>query len=217
VTFWSLALLAALSIGRAVASAQTELYELAPQQGGGLAAFTHNAFDAPPGAKPVSFPARAARTYQRPPRGTTLQRLRRLLPYLLEAAALYQLPASYLCAVAQVESRFDPYVVSVDGAAGVMQLMPFTARKMGVLNPFDARQSVLGGARFLRVLANQWNGDLERTTAAYNAGSGAVTKYGGVPPYTETQRYVRKVLRLYRAYRDAPPAAAPRTEGRTHG
>lgn len=207
----SLALLLVLGVCHR-AAAQTDLYELAPRSGA-LIAFTHNAGDARPGATPVTFPARVGRAYRRPPRGTAVERLRRLLPYLLEAAALYQLPAPYLCAVAQVESRFDPYVVSVDGAMGVMQLMPFTARKMGVINPFDPRQSVLGGARFLRILANQWKGDLERTTAAYNAGSGAVTKYGGVPPYTETQRYVRKVLRLYRAYRHAPPVHASRREG----
>jgi soluble lytic murein transglycosylase-like protein len=191
-------------------SAQTELYEVS-ERGGRLSAFTHNAREAPRGAQPVTFPARITRAYRRPPRGTTIERLRRLLPHLLEAAALYHLPATYLCAVAQVESRFDPNVVSIDGAAGVMQLMPFTARKMGVTNPFDPRQSVLGGARFLRILANQWKGDLELTTAAYNAGSGAVTKYGGVPPYEETERYVRRVLRLYRAYRAAPPAPAKET------
>jgi soluble lytic murein transglycosylase-like protein len=91
---------------------------------------------------------------------------------------------------------------------GVMQLMPFTARKMGVVDPFDARQNILGGARFLRILANQWRGDIERTTASYNAGAGAVVKYGGVPPYRETQRYVARVLRLYRSYA-AEPSCAP--------
>ena len=77
---------------------------------------------------------------------------------------------------------------------GLMQLMPGTASAMGVVDAFNPRQNVLGGARFLRVLANHFGGDLVRTVAAYNAGEGAVLKYGGVPPYAETQRYVSSIL-----------------------
>jgi soluble lytic murein transglycosylase-like protein len=106
-----------------------------------------------------------------------------------------------LRAVMHVESDYDPNVVSVDGAMGLMQLMPFTAQKMGVLDPFDPRQNILGGARFLRILANQWNGDLVLTVASYNAGSGAVERYNGVPPYGETRRYVNRVLTRYYGYR----------------
>ena len=79
--------------------------------------------------------------------------------------------------------------------------MPFTAQKMGVEDPFDPRQNILGGARFLRILANQWNGDLVLTIASYNAGAGAVERYRGVPPYGETRRYVHRVLQRYYAYR----------------
>jgi len=89
---------------------------------------------------------------------------------------------------------------------GLMQLMPFTAQKMGVLDPFDPRQNILGGARFLRILANQWNGDLVLTVASYNAGSGAVERYNGVPPYTETRRYVNRVLTRYFGYRQGKAA-----------
>jgi soluble lytic murein transglycosylase-like protein len=84
---------------------------------------------------------------------------------------------------------------------GLMQLMPFTAERMGVTDPFDPRQNILGGARFLRILANQWKGDLVLTVASYNAGPGAVERYGGVPPYGETRRYVNRVLQHYYAYR----------------
>jgi soluble lytic murein transglycosylase-like protein len=74
---------------------------------------------------------------------------------------------------------------------------------MGVQNAFDPRQNVLGGARFLRVLANSYGGDLVRTVAAYNAGPGAVQRYGGIPPYAETRRYVQRVLKHYYDYRAA--------------
>ena len=118
-----------------------------------------------------------------------------------EAARLYQLPESFIRAVMRVESDFNPTVVSRAGAMGLMQLMPRTARSMGVSDPFDARQNINGGARYLRILANRFKGDLVLTVAAYNAGEGAVEKYNGIPPYKETQRYVRRVLKHYYAYR----------------
>jgi soluble lytic murein transglycosylase-like protein len=118
-----------------------------------------------------------------------------------EASRLYQLPDSFIRAVMRVESDFNPTVVSRAGAMGLMQLMPKTARSMGVSDPFDARQNILGGARYLRILANRFKGDLVLTVAAYNAGQGAVEKYNGIPPYKETQRYVRRVLKHYYAYR----------------
>ena len=87
-----------------------------------------------------------------------------------EAARLYQLPESFIRAVMRVESDFNPTVVSRAGAMGLMQLMPRTARSMGVSDPFDARQNINGGARYLRILANRFKGDLVLTVAAYNAG-----------------------------------------------
>ncbi|MBW2462736.1 MAG: lytic transglycosylase domain-containing protein [Deltaproteobacteria bacterium] len=124
-------------------------------------------------------------------------------PYIHEAAALYRLPESFIRAVMRVESDFSPDVVSRAGAMGLMQLMPRTATSMGVQDPFDPRQNILGGTRYLRVLANKFNGDLVLTIAAYNAGQGAVTRYRGVPPYAETRRYVQRVLRYYYAFRGA--------------
>lgn len=120
---------------------------------------------------------------------------------ITEAAQVYQLPDSFIRAVMRVESNFNPTVVSRAGAMGLMQLMPKTARSMGVSDPFDVRQNVLGGARYLRILANRFKGDLILTVAAYNAGEAAVEKYEGIPPYQETQRYVRRVLKHYYAYR----------------
>lgn len=135
------------------------------------------------------------------PKRTGIERRREACEaYFAEAAARYALPIDLLRAVAYVESRFDPRAISVDGAMGIMQLMPFTAKSMGVIDPHDARQSILGGARFLRILANQWAGDITLTIAAYNAGSGAVKRYRGVPPYAETRRYVRRVLARFRRY-----------------
>lgn len=123
-------------------------------------------------------------------------------PIIREASRLYHLPEEFIRAVMKVESNFNPKVVSRAGAMGLMQLMPATARSMGVSDPFSPRQNILGGARYLRVLANRFNGDLILTLAGYNAGEGAVQKYNGVPPYDETQRYVRRVLKHYYAYRD---------------
>jgi soluble lytic murein transglycosylase-like protein len=79
-------------------------------------------------------------------------------------------------------------------------LMHFNVAKMGISDGFNPRENILAGARLLRLLANEWQGDLVLTLASYNAGSGAVRKYGGVPPYRETQGYVRRVLKHYRAY-----------------
>jgi soluble lytic murein transglycosylase-like protein len=131
------------------------------------------------------------------------ERVRRYDAFIREGALLYRLPESFVRAVMRVESNFYPDAVSNRGAMGLMQLMPGTATSMGVLDAFDPRQNVLGGTRFLRVLANSFGGDLVRTIAAYNAGPGAVQRYNGIPPYAETRRYVQRVLTHYYEYREA--------------
>jgi hypothetical protein len=131
------------------------------------------------------------------------ERVRRYDAYIREGALIYRLPEAFVRAVMRVESNFYPDAVSNRGAMGLMQLMPGTASAMGVLDAFDARQNILGGTRFLRVLANSFGGDLVRTIAAYNAGPGAVQRYDGIPPYAETRRYVQRVLTHYYAYREA--------------
>ena len=120
--------------------------------------------------------------------------------FILEAAAHYTLPAALIKAVTAVESSFEPTAISPAGAQGLMQLMPATGREMLVGDPFDPRANIFGGTRYLRILTNRFHGDVEKTIAAYNAGPKAVTKYQGIPNYPETQRYVRRVLKLYRHY-----------------
>ena len=154
----------------------------------------------PRAAAPAVKSASAAAP-KRSARGDDPTRRRRYDSHIAEAAQLYQLPGEYIRAVVRVESDFVPTAVSRVGALGLMQLMPQTARSMGVTDPFDPRQNILGGSRYLRVLANRFEGDLVLTTAAYNAGGGAVQRYGGIPPYAETQRYVRRVLDHYQRYR----------------
>lgn len=101
--------------------------------------------------------------------------------------------------VIKAESNFQITAVSHAGARGLMQLMPETARELGVDDPFDIEQNIDGGARYLRQMLDKFGGDLKTALAAYNAGPGAVEKYGGnVPPYLETKQYVRRVLRFSR-------------------
>jgi hypothetical protein len=126
-----------------------------------------------------------------------------LEPHIVTAAQRYKIPAPLVRAIMQAESNFDPNAVSPKGACGLMQLMPPTAAEMYVKDIFDEKENIEGGVRYLRVLANQFNGDMVKMIAAYNAGPDAVRKYGGnVPPYEETQGYVRKVLQLYYHYKE---------------
>ena len=113
------------------------------------------------------------------------------------AAELFELPEVLLWAVFYTESRGRRDAVSSAGAVGVAQLMPKTARSQGVWKRDNPFQSIVGGARYLRLQINRFEGDLVRALAAYNAGPGAVEKYKGVPPYRETQRYVPKILKRY--------------------
>lgn len=120
-----------------------------------------------------------------------------------EACALYKIPTALALAVMATESNFNPHAVSHAGASGLMQLMPQTASEMYVKDIFDPRQNIHGGVRYLRVLANMFNGDMVKILAAYNAGPDAVRRAGGaIPNITETQDYVRKVLKRYYAYKD---------------
>ena len=119
------------------------------------------------------------------------------------AAAATALDEAWLRTIAHVESGFHAKVVSPKGAMGIMQLMPATAKTYEVEDPFDPRQSIHAGARHLRVLWDLYRGDRVKVAAAYNAGTGAVARYGGVPPYAETRQYVEKVVRTYARYRSA--------------
>jgi soluble lytic murein transglycosylase-like protein len=114
-------------------------------------------------------------------------------PYIEQVARETGLSASLIKAVALVESGFDPLAVSPKGAMGLMQLMPGTARHYAVRDAFDPGQNLRAGATHLRGLLDEFNGDLTLALAAYNAGSAAVKRYGGVPAYRETRNYVRRV------------------------
>jgi soluble lytic murein transglycosylase-like protein len=110
---------------------------------------------------------------------------------------------SLIRAIIHAESAYQPDALSPKGAQGLMQLMPATQAELEVSNPFDPEDNIRGGARYLSQLMAEFDGDLELAAAAYNAGSNAVYKYGGVPPYDETQEYVRRVKILYRRYGQA--------------
>ncbi|MBV8602450.1 MAG: lytic transglycosylase domain-containing protein [Candidatus Eremiobacteraeota bacterium] len=119
-------------------------------------------------------------------------------------ASAWQVDPALVRAIMANESAFDPNATSKVGAQGLMQLMPETAASLGVTNSYDPEQNVWGGTRYLRSLLDRFGGDLTKAVAAYNAGPGAVEKYGGVPPYSETQAYVKNVLDSYQQYKGQP-------------
>ncbi|HUR85226.1 MAG TPA: lytic transglycosylase domain-containing protein [Solirubrobacteraceae bacterium] len=110
------------------------------------------------------------------------------------AAARHGLDPALLTGLIRAESNFDPGATSPAGAQGLTQLMPATAAGLGVTNPLDPAQAIEGGAKYLRQQLDRFGGDASKALAAYNAGPGAVERFGGIPPYEETQNYVRRVL-----------------------
>jgi len=127
-------------------------------------------------------------------------------PMIEASAAHFRVPVPLVKAAMHVESAFNAAALSRKGAMGLMQLMPDTARLMGVKRPFDPTENIRGGVRYLAFLLDRYGGDKKKAVAAYNAGPGAVDRYGGVPPFAETGDYVRKVLYMEGEYaRKAPP------------
>lgn len=161
-----------------------------------------------PGSGGEGEPRTAAREAGVPPRDPEVEvaealadeRGRRYEAHIRGAARLYQLPEALLRAVIHTESNYHPGALSGAGAMGLTQLMPSTARFLGVPKPFDPRQSIYGGAKFLRLLANRFGGDMVLVLAGYFSGAGAVQKYGGVPPHPGVRAYVKAVLRRFYAY-----------------
>lgn len=121
--------------------------------------------------------------------------------FIRQTAGEYEMDASLLRAVIHVESGFNPYAVSSKGARGLMQLMPLLLREYEVSRPFDYRQNIVAGTRHLAHLLKRFNQNIALATAAYNAGETAVRRYKRIPPYKETQNYVRKVHFLFKRYR----------------
>ncbi|NVK30943.1 MAG: lytic transglycosylase domain-containing protein [Gammaproteobacteria bacterium] len=133
----------------------------------------------------------------------TAQQQRReadIMPVIERFARTYKVDKNLVKAVVAVESCFDPKAVSHVGAQGLMQLMPRTAQHLGVQNPFNREENIRGGVKYLRELMDRFPNNTKLALAAYNAGPTAVAKYGGIPPYRETQNYVKKVMKQYQAY-----------------
>jgi soluble lytic murein transglycosylase-like protein len=114
-----------------------------------------------------------------------------------QASQQYDLPAKLIKAVIQHESNFNPHALSKSGASGLMQLMPTTARSLGVNDVFDPEQNILAGSKYLKQMLDKYDGKLELALAAYNAGPANVDKYGGIPPFKETANYVQKIADSY--------------------
>ncbi len=143
------------------------------------------------------------KVYLRERPGRALQLSRGYYPYrslVLEASTVHGLEEPLLRAVIEIESDYNRYAISRAGARGLMQLMPETMDYLGVKNPWDPRQNVMAGARYLKSLLKRFSGDLSLALAAYNAGSSSVVRYGSIPPFPQTERYVQKVLKRYHIY-----------------
>ncbi|MDA2933284.1 lytic transglycosylase domain-containing protein [Acidobacteria bacterium AH-259-D05] len=136
----------------------------------------------------------------------------RYLQLINQSAKRFKVDANLVKAIVQVESHYNPYAISPKGCIGLMQLHPDTARRFGVQNAFDPAENILGGVKYLNFLMDYFNGNLSHVLAGYNAGENAVARYKGIPPYRETQEYVRKVMTLYQSF--TPPEASVKRPSR---
>lgn len=138
------------------------------------------------------------------PAEKTISRFAQQLPYhteVMQAANATAIAPALIHAIIAAESQHKPRALSSKGAAGLMQLMPETAKRFNVENRYNPQENIMAGTMYLSELSKQFNGNLRLTIAAYNAGPGSIKKYGGqIPPYAETQKYVPKVIKLYRDF-----------------
>jgi soluble lytic murein transglycosylase-like protein len=201
----------------------------ARERAGGVVEFTNKA---PAGGQwkvwlksgPGKASALRGRTDVVPPTDTSSTRFSRYDQHIRDQQAFFGIPEALMRAIIKTESDFDPAVVSSAGAQGLTQLMPDTARLMGVTDPFDPRQNIMGGARYLQVLARRFCKQVVETgtvcspeekvkiVAGYHAGPGAVEKYGGIPPYETTRAYVTMVMRRYQQYSQSLGDGEPAVE-----
>jgi soluble lytic murein transglycosylase-like protein len=164
------------------------------------ASFAVPAFNAPPATPSFAEMVQA----QLAPDGPAIVPSARVDALVTSSCTAYGVDPALIKAIVVNESGFDANATSSAGAQGLMQLMPATAASLGVTNPYDPAQNILGGTRYIKGLLDRFDGDVPLAVAAYNAGPGAVEKYGGVPPYAETQNYVQNVLASYAKYRAQP-------------
>lgn len=158
--------------------------------------------------EPATTPSASGAATSAPPSGAG----RTIEQMIADAARKYALPRSLVRAVARAESALNPAAVSPKGARGVMQLMPGTAKDLGVRDAFDPEENIDAGARLLRQLLEKYEGRVAEALAAYNAGAGAVARAKGVPPYRETRGYIRKVVSDFEKAEKKGEAAPPRRE-----
>jgi len=123
-----------------------------------------------------------------------------MMAYAEQCSRANNLPPALIKAIIQAESNGERLAVSPKGAQGMMQLMPFTAKRLNVTDPFDPIENIEGGVRYIKELLGTFGGNLVNAVAAYNAGPEAVKKYGGIPPYNETRLYVKRVMNYYQRY-----------------
>jgi hypothetical protein len=156
--------------------------------------------------QPKDVPARVHAPLKEPTPIQQLPLATNLIDMVEQIARSYGVEVPLVHSVIRAESNYNPQAVSPAGALGIMQLIPATARRFGVTNPFDARQNIEGGVRYLRFLLDYYKNDYPKAIAAYNAGEGAVDRYQGIPPYQETRAYLIQVARNLRAARQAEEA-----------
>jgi len=131
-------------------------------------------------------------------------------PIIMQTCSRYQIDPAIVKAIIMAESGYNPRAISTKGAKGLMQLMPETAQDLGVEDCFNPQQNINGGVRHFKQLVNQFNGDFKLALAAYNAGSKTVRQYKGVPPFKETQYYIKKVFEYYKLYKNQMTEAVDR-------